>query len=56
MSKIYLLLEAQMDAEALKELGLKEDELIALVIREDKSIIPDGKTVLLEKDVVVLYK
>ena len=38
------------------ELGLKEDELIALVIREDKSIIPDGKTVLLEKDVVVLYK
>lgn len=38
------------------ELGLKEDELIAMVIRDDKSIIPDGKTVLCERDVVVLYK
>ena len=38
------------------ELGLKENELIAMVIRDEQSIIPDGKTVILEKDVVVLYK
>ncbi len=38
------------------ELGLKENELIAMVIRDDESIIPDGKTVIREKDVVVLYK
>ena len=38
------------------ELGLTEDELIALIIREDKNIIPDGKTVINEGDKVVLYK
>ena len=38
------------------ELELNANELIAMIIRDDKSIIPDGKTVLCEKDVVVLYK
>jgi cell volume regulation protein A len=38
------------------ELELGADELIAMVLRGDESIIPDGKTKLLENDVVVLYK
>lgn len=38
------------------ELGLKEDELIALIIRNEETIIPDGKTRISEGDVVVLYR
>lgn len=38
------------------ELGLGADELIAMVIRGEESIIPDGKTLLCENDVVVLYR
>ena len=40
----------------ISELGLGENELIAMIIRGDESIIPDGKTIICEKDVVVLYK
>ena len=38
------------------ELELEADELIAMVLRGGASIIPDGKTRLLENDIVVLYK
>ena len=38
------------------ELELGANELIAMIIRGDETIIPDGKTILCEKDVVVLYK
>lgn len=38
------------------ELELGADELIAMVLRGGASIIPDGKTKLLENDIVVLYK
>ena len=38
------------------ELELGANELIAMIIRGDESIIPDGKTVIYEKDIVVLYK
>lgn len=38
------------------ELGLGADVLIAMIIRDGENIIPVGKTVILEKDVVVLYK
>ena len=38
------------------ELGLGANVLIAMIIRDGENIIPDGKTVILEKDVVVLYK
>ena len=38
------------------ELGLKDDELIALIIRKDQTIIPDGRTVIREGDMVVLYR
>lgn len=40
----------------ISELELGRDELIAMIIRGDETIIPDGKTVICEKDVVVLYK
>ena len=38
------------------ELNLPPDELIAMIIRGDENIIPDGKTVIHENDVVVTYK
>lgn len=38
------------------ELELGANELIAMIIRGDETIIPDGKTVICERDVVVLYK
>lgn len=40
----------------ISELELGRNELIAMIIRGDETIIPDGKTVICEKDVVVLYK
>ena len=39
----------------IEELNLPEDMLIAMVRRGDKSIIPSGKTVILENDVIVIY-
>ena len=38
----------------IEELQLKETEIIAMVMRGDKNIIPDGKTVIKEGDIVVL--
>lgn len=38
------------------ELELGANELIAMIRRGDETIIPDGKTIICEKDVVVLYK
>lgn len=38
------------------ELELDIDVLIAMVLRDGESIIPDGKTMLYENDVVVLYR
>lgn len=38
------------------QLNLPPDELIAMVIRGEETIIPDGKTVIQENDIVVTYK
>lgn len=38
------------------ELELGSNVLIAMIIRGEENIIPDGKTLIREKDVVVLYK
>lgn len=38
------------------ELKLSADELIAMVIRGEENIIPDGKTVIQAGDVVVVYR
>ena len=38
------------------ELKISKHELIAMIIRNDDHIIPDGKTVILENDVVVMYR
>lgn len=37
-------------------LSLAEDELIAMVIRDSETIIPDGKTIIRENDIVVMYQ
>lgn len=41
---------------SIMELNLSKDQLIAMVIRGEETIIPDGNTVLQEKDVVVMYQ
>ena len=38
------------------ELNLPPNELIAMIIRGNENLIPDGKTVIEEGDVVVTYK
>ncbi|MBO5373394.1 MAG: potassium/proton antiporter [Lachnospiraceae bacterium] len=38
------------------EMNLRNDELIALILRDDETIIPDGKTKIHENDVVVIYR
>lgn len=41
---------------AIEELQLPENVLIAMVIRGEENIIPDGKTVIHEDDIVVMYQ
>lgn len=41
---------------SIAELNLAPDELIAMIIRGEETLIPDGKTVILENDVVVTYR
>lgn len=38
------------------DLNLKSDELIALILRGDETIIPNGKTKIQEGDMVVVYR
>mgnify|MGYP000866419845 CR=1 FL=1 len=37
------------------ELNLADNELITMIIRGDENLIPDGKTVILEDDIVVAF-
>lgn len=41
---------------AIENLQLSDDELIAMIIRGDENLIPDGKTVIYEGDIVVTYR
>lgn len=41
---------------SIEELKLPPNELIALIIRGDENLIPDGKTIILENDIVVAYR
>lgn len=41
---------------SISELSLAPDELIAMIIRGDETLIPDGKTVIMENDIVVTYR
>lgn len=41
---------------SIADLDLSEDELIAMIIRGNETLIPDGKTVICEGDVVVAYR
>lgn len=41
---------------AISEINIPEDELLAMVIRNGQNLIPDGKTVICENDIVVAYK
>lgn len=38
------------------DLALPSDELIAMIIRGDENLIPDGKTLIHENDIVVTYQ
>lgn len=56
-----LLIETHIDSNhkwcnhAISELKLASDELIAMIIRGEETLIPDGKTQILENDIVVTY-
>ena len=41
---------------SIEELQMPPNELIALIIRGEENLIPDGKTVILENDIVVAYR
>lgn len=41
---------------SIAQLKLSSDELIVMILRGSENIIPDGKTVILENDIVVTYK
>lgn len=41
--------------QTIASLKLPPNELIAMIIRGDENLIPDGKTVILENDIVVTY-
>lgn len=41
---------------SIEELHLSPNELIALIIRGDENLIPDGKTIILENDIVVSFR
>ncbi len=40
----------------IRELSVMKNELITMIVRGDETIIPDGKTKILENDVVVVYQ
>lgn len=56
------LIEVQIDkshpwcSKAIADLNIPSDELLAMIIRDGQNLIPDGKTVIQENDVVVTYK
>lgn len=56
------LVEIQIDSShewcnrSIEELQLPPNELIALIIRGEENLIPDGKTIILENDIVVAYQ
>ncbi len=41
---------------AIRDLNLPKNELIAMVIRGDETVIPEGKTIILENDILVMYQ
>ena len=45
-----------MGNQRIEDLNLPENVLIALIKRNERNIIPDGKTFIEPEDVVVLYK
>ena len=40
----------------IKDLKIPRNELIAMIIRGEQTIIPDGNTEIFENDVVVVYQ
>lgn len=41
---------------AIEELDIPEDLLIAMIVRDEETVIPNGQTVLRENDTVVMYR
>lgn len=41
---------------AIKEIKIPKDTIIAMILRDGETIIPDGKTLIVENDIVVLYQ
>lgn len=56
LEEILIEKEHEWCGRSIEELKLPQNVLIALIKRNDENIIPDGKTVIEQDDVVVLYK
>lgn len=41
---------------AIEELDIPKDLLIAMIVRDEETVIPNGQTVLRENDIVVMYR
>ena len=41
---------------SLREIGMDDNELMIMIIRDDNRIIPNGKSIIKENDIVLIYK
>lgn len=55
LEEIYIDKHHEWHNKSIAELNLPADLLIALIIRGEENLIPDGNTVILENDIVVTY-
>lgn len=56
LEEIYIDKNHEWCNKAIADLKLPADELLAMIIRGEENLIPDGKTVIREGDVVVAYR
>lgn len=56
LEEIFIDKEHSWSGKAIEDLKLPQNVLIALIIRDERNIIPDGKTVIEPEDIVVVYK
>lgn len=56
LKEIFIGSDHKWCSRSIEELKLPNDILIALIKRKDNNLIPDGRTVIMENDIVVTYR
>lgn len=56
LKEVYIKKKHEWCNQVIKNLTIPDDVLIAMILRGDETIIPDGNTMIKEKDIVVLYQ